>query len=63
MVETDYPHFGSTGPQCQEMIRSELADAALNLIRKVCYDNAARLCAHPLPPEEMIQRSEIGRSE
>jgi hypothetical protein len=25
--------------------------------------NAARLCAHPLPPEEMIQRSEIGRSE
>jgi hypothetical protein len=63
MVETDYPHFGSTGPQCQEMIRSELADAAPELICKVCYDSAARLCVHPLPPEDMIQRSEISRSE
>jgi hypothetical protein len=63
MVETDYPHCDSTGPQCQAMIRSEFADAAPELVRKVCYDNAARLCAHPLSPEEMIQRSEIGRSE
>jgi predicted TIM-barrel fold metal-dependent hydrolase len=63
MVETDYPHFDSTWPQSQEMIRSELADAAPELIRKVCYENAARLYVHPLPPEEMIQRSEIGLSE
>jgi predicted TIM-barrel fold metal-dependent hydrolase len=63
MVETDYPHFDSTWPQSQEMIRSELADAAPELIRKVCYENAARLYVHPLPPEEMIQRSEVGRSE
>jgi hypothetical protein len=63
MVETDYPHFDSTWPQCQEMIRSELADAAPELIRKVCYENAARLYVHPLPPEQLIQRSEVGRSE
>jgi predicted TIM-barrel fold metal-dependent hydrolase len=63
MVETDYPHFDSTWPECQAMIRSELVGASPELIRKVCYENAARLYAHPLPPEEMIQRSEIGNPE
>jgi predicted TIM-barrel fold metal-dependent hydrolase len=63
MVETDYPHFDSTWPQCQAMIRSELAQASPALIRMVCYENAARLYNHPLPPAEMIQRSEIGAPE
>jgi predicted TIM-barrel fold metal-dependent hydrolase len=63
MVETDYPHFDSTWPHCQEMIRSELADAPGELVRQVCYENAARLYQHPLPPREMIDRSEAGRTE
>jgi predicted TIM-barrel fold metal-dependent hydrolase len=63
MVETDYPHFDSTWPHCQEMIRSELAGASPELVRQVCYKNAARLYQHPLPPTEMIERSEIGRPE
>jgi hypothetical protein len=30
------------------------------LIRKVCYENAAHIYRHPLPPQELIAASEIG---
>ena len=60
MVETDYPHFDSTWPHSQQMIRSELAHLSADVIRKVCYENAARIYHHPLPPADMIAASEVG---
>jgi predicted TIM-barrel fold metal-dependent hydrolase len=61
MVETDYPHFDSTWPKCQEMIRGELSHLEAATVRKVCFENAARVYRHPLPPAEMIANSEVGR--
>jgi predicted TIM-barrel fold metal-dependent hydrolase len=60
MVETDYPHYDSTWPESQAMIRSELTGLAPSTIRKVCYENAARIYRHPSPPAEMIANSEVG---
>lgn len=60
MVETDYPHMDSTWPHSQQMVRSELAHLDAAVVRKVCYENAARIYRHPLPPAEMIAASEIG---
>lgn len=60
MVETDYPHSDSTWPHSQAMIRSELSGLAPSAIRKVCYENAARIYRHPLPPPELIAASEVG---
>jgi hypothetical protein len=42
------------------MIRDELAGLPVEVVRKVCYENAARIYRHPLPPAEMIAASEIG---
>jgi predicted TIM-barrel fold metal-dependent hydrolase len=60
MVETDYPHMDSTWPLSQAMVRSELEGLDPTVIRKVCYENAARTYRHPLPPAEMIAASEVG---
>jgi predicted TIM-barrel fold metal-dependent hydrolase len=60
MVEVDYPHFDSTWPDVQKMVRSEMSHLPADRVRKVCYENAARIYRHPLPPAEMIARSEIG---
>lgn len=61
MVESDYPHADSTWPDTQALIRSE-TDGLLSLaqIRKVCYENAADLYRHPLPPAELVARSAVG---
>lgn len=50
MVETDYPHFDSTWPGSQAMIRSELEALPEDVIRDVCYRNAARVYRTPEPP-------------
>src|SRR5205814_2015296 len=60
MIETDYPHFDSTWPASQAMIRGELQGLPAPTIRKVCYENAARIYQHPLPPDDLIARSEVG---
>jgi predicted TIM-barrel fold metal-dependent hydrolase len=60
MVETDYPHYDSTWPECQAMIRSELEGLPPALVKKVCYENACRVYRHPLPPEAMIAASNVG---
>jgi predicted TIM-barrel fold metal-dependent hydrolase len=60
MVETDYPHYDSTWPDSQQMIRGELEGLPADLVRKICYGNAARLYRTPLPPAELIARSEVG---
>jgi predicted TIM-barrel fold metal-dependent hydrolase len=61
MVETDFPHMDSTWPRSQEMIRGEMAHLSRATIEKVCFRNAADLYQHPLPPEALVARSEIGQ--
>ena len=39
MVETDYPHFDSTWPECQAMVRKELSHLPSAVVRKVCFEN------------------------
>ena len=60
MVETDYPHSDSTWPHCQEMVRGELSGLDPDVVRKLCYGNAARVYRHPEPPAHMIAQSEVG---
>ncbi|GAA1869641.1 amidohydrolase family protein [Pseudonocardia ailaonensis] len=60
MVETDYPHFDSTWPDCQQMLRSQLAGLPADVVRKVCYENAARIYHQPPPPPELVAASEVG---
>jgi predicted TIM-barrel fold metal-dependent hydrolase len=59
MVETDYPHYDSTWPECQQMIRGELEGLDHGVVRKVCYENAARVYRAALPPAELIAKSEV----
>ena len=60
MVETDFPHCDSTWPFSQQMIRSEMSSLTPTQVRKVCFQNAAALYRHPLPPSEWIEGSIIG---
>ena len=61
LVETDYPHYDSTWPRCQEMIRGELAHLNPAQVRKLCFENAARVYRHSAPPKDLIDASEIGQ--
>ncbi|MFR9804114.1 amidohydrolase family protein [Pseudonocardia sp. RS010] len=60
MVETDYPHFDSTWPACQDMIRGEMAGLGHDKVRKICFENASRIYRHPLPPTDLVAASEVG---
>ncbi len=60
MVETDYPHPDTTWPFSQQMIREELEGLPAEVVRKVCFENAARIYQHPLPPRALIEASEVG---
>jgi predicted TIM-barrel fold metal-dependent hydrolase len=63
MVETDFPHFDSTWPACQHMIRTQLQMLEPAVIRKVCFANAARLYRMPHPPDALVASSEVGQAE
>lgn len=63
MVETDYPHYDSTWPASQAMVREELDHLPAPTIKKVCYENAVRLYGAAPPPDSLIQRSEVGQRE
>jgi predicted TIM-barrel fold metal-dependent hydrolase len=52
MVETDYPHPDTTWPDSQAMVRRDLGRLDANVVRKICFENAAKLYRHPLPPNE-----------
>jgi len=60
MVETDFPHMDSTWPGCQAMVRGELQGLPSAVVRKVCFENAARLYRHPVPPPELMARASPG---
>jgi predicted TIM-barrel fold metal-dependent hydrolase len=60
MVETDYPHPDTTWPTSQDLIRRDLAHLPDDVVRKICYQNAADLYHHPGPPGDLLARSDIG---
>jgi predicted TIM-barrel fold metal-dependent hydrolase len=62
MVESDFPHMDSTWPASQEMLRGQLEGLPRETVEKVCFGNAAALYRHPLPPPELIARSEVASS-
>lgn len=61
MVEADYPHMDSSWPDTQGLVRTAVEDLDRTTIQKVCYENAAGLYRHPLPPEDLLARSIVGR--
>jgi predicted TIM-barrel fold metal-dependent hydrolase len=61
MVETDYPHADSSWPDSQELFRQEFAFLTVPTIKKLCFENAAHLYRHPLPPDEMLAASTLFR--
>jgi predicted TIM-barrel fold metal-dependent hydrolase len=63
MVETDYPHFDTTWPECQDMVRRQLSGLPAATVRKVCFENAARIYRAELPPHSLIARSQVGASD
>jgi len=61
MMETDYPHRDSTWPRVQGLLRDMFPkDASADMIRRVCYGNAAALFQHPVPPDDRLAASDVG---
>lgn len=54
MMETDYPHADSTWPDTQARARADLAGVAPETVRKVTWENAARLFRVEVPAELRI---------
>jgi predicted TIM-barrel fold metal-dependent hydrolase len=51
MMEADYPHLDSSWPDTQEMVDRHLQGLPPDEVRKVTWENAARLFRHPVPPD------------
>jgi predicted TIM-barrel fold metal-dependent hydrolase len=60
MVESDYPHYDSTWPDTQAIVESQLDRLDTATIRMICFENAAALYDHPLPPASWIDASVVG---
>jgi predicted TIM-barrel fold metal-dependent hydrolase len=54
MVEVDYPHVDSTWPNVQPILATQLAGLSDETIRKVTYQNAAKLFKHPVPESALL---------
>ena len=48
LLESDYPHCDSTWPRTQRIIEHEIGRLPA-VIRKISWENAARLYQHPVP--------------
>ncbi|MGE0218471.1 amidohydrolase family protein [Mycolicibacterium sp.] len=59
MIEVDYPHADSSWPDTQELIRRDLSHLPVSTVAKLCYENAAALYQHPLPPESLQARAAV----
>ena len=49
LLEADYPHCDSTWPHTQRTIHEQIGGLPEAVIRKVTWENAARLYQHPVP--------------
>ena len=54
MVETDYPHADSSWPNSQALFRRDLGHLPVEVIRKLCFENASALYQHPAPPQTLL---------
>lgn len=48
-LEQDYPHCDSTWPHTQRVIRNEIGELPEDDVRKMTWENAARIYRHPVP--------------
>jgi len=53
MIEVDYPHADSTWPETQDFLADRLAVLSVEEQRAICFENAAALFRHPLPPNPL----------
>jgi predicted TIM-barrel fold metal-dependent hydrolase len=53
LLEADYPHCDSTWPRTQQVIEQEIGDLPAEDVRKITWENAARLYRHPLPERRL----------
>jgi predicted TIM-barrel fold metal-dependent hydrolase len=51
LVEQDYPHCDSTWPRTQQVLEREIGGLPAEDIRKITWENAAKLYRHPVPDE------------
>jgi predicted TIM-barrel fold metal-dependent hydrolase len=51
LVEQDYPHCDSTWPHTQRVLAEEIGALPPEDVRKITWENAARLYRHPVPAE------------
>jgi predicted TIM-barrel fold metal-dependent hydrolase len=49
MVESDYPHLDSTWPNTQRIVDESIGSFPADDIRKISWENAAKLFQHPVP--------------
>ena len=54
MVEVDYPHADSTWPDTQPRAAAALAGVPDDVVRKVTWENAAKLFRHPVPADLQV---------
>jgi predicted TIM-barrel fold metal-dependent hydrolase len=50
MVESDYPHADSTWPDTPRVVERNFGHLDAATVRQVCYENAAALFGHAVPP-------------
>ena len=50
-IESDYPHADSTWPDTQPRATEAFAGVSDDVVRKVTWENAAKLFRHPVPAE------------
>ena len=60
MLEVDYPHPDSSWPDSQALFRSQMEFLPEDVIRKICFENAADLYRHPRPPASILAQSVVG---
>jgi predicted TIM-barrel fold metal-dependent hydrolase len=60
MVESDYPHADSTWPDTPGIVERNFGHLDAATVRQVCYENAAALFDHPLPPTPEAATEESG---
>jgi predicted TIM-barrel fold metal-dependent hydrolase len=49
LVESDYPHLDSTWPNTQQVVDEAIGSFPADDVRKITWENAARLFRHPVP--------------
>jgi predicted TIM-barrel fold metal-dependent hydrolase len=49
LIESDYPHLDSTWPNTQKIVAESISQLPDDFVRKISWENAAKLFRHPVP--------------